>query len=198
MFSRSKVCDNIQCAWVAGARLHDFIVAVSSSFDGKTYNDTNFIIGATVRGTLQEGETRTIPFVEPIYGRYVGIKLAEPGILTICELQVHGKSQGKYPSSCTKSLVARNTVVWTKAIFRILLLFMDKKYFSFAEGIQTTSGENGWLESMTCVFPFTHANVEYRECTNIGSTEPWCHTVEDGSEGKPWGYCVKGLGKLQK
>jgi len=41
----------------------------------------------------------------------------------------------------------------------------------------------------TCKFPFTYKGVTHDTCTTEGHDQPWCYTVENGSEGSPWGNC---------
>ncbi len=76
------------CVPFSAERLADFDVKVGNSFDQATYDGSSFTTAASVSGALAAGESRTIIFDAPVTGRYVGINLRNPGVLTICELQV--------------------------------------------------------------------------------------------------------------
>ena len=77
-------------SFTSAEQLHDVIIDVSMSRDGAFSQRC-----AVVKGHLLLGETRHIPCVAGVKGRFVNITVPGPSeTLSICEVQVYGTTGG--------------------------------------------------------------------------------------------------------
>jgi len=105
-------------------------------------------------------------------------------------------------------ITGRHTYIMSKTEPSTASIIMHKALKSSAKECVTYSGPKRWIDSPNeCQFPFVYKGVEYKTCTTVDSTQPWCATiVKKDNNGKHvpskkggenwWGYCGNCKGEV--